>query len=62
MPEDDPYVIEERNAMVNAVRLEEEVPFRWSQALKPDAVKTNKRIGLAFLVLFMNQVSIPLPQ
>ncbi|KAF9887915.1 hypothetical protein FE257_009437 [Aspergillus nanangensis] len=55
LPEDDPYVVSERDGMLNAVAIEEENPFRWSQILKPDAVKTNYRIGLAFLVLFMNQ-------
>ncbi|KAL5333791.1 MFS sugar transporter [Aspergillus crustosus] len=55
LPEDDSYVVTERDAMVQAVALEEEKPFRWTQALKPDALKTGHRLGLACLVLFMNQ-------
>ncbi|KAL4897972.1 general substrate transporter [Aspergillus ambiguus] len=52
---EDEYIVAERDGMLNAVALEEETPFQWSEMLKQDGVKTNYRIGIAFLVLFMNQ-------
>ena len=56
VPENDPYVVGEMTSMLSTISLEEEDPFLWSQILKPDAMKTQRRLALAFLVLFMNQV------
>lgn len=58
LAEDDPYVVAEKTSMMSTVALEERDPFVWSNILKPDAVKTNRRLALSFLVLFMNQVRL----
>ena len=57
LPVNDPYVVGERDAILHAVLLESTEHFNWKLLFIKDAVKTNYRVLLAFLVLFMNQVS-----
>lgn len=56
LPVNDPYVVGERDAILQAVLLEGTERFNWKVLFVKDAVKTNYRVLLAFLVLFMNQV------
>lgn len=61
LPVDDHYVVGEKDAIQNAVLLEGANPFHWKLLFIKDAVKTNYRVLLAFLVLFMNQVGYSHP-
>lgn len=53
----DEIVQSEKNAVIDAVALEQSNPFRWSNVFRTDSVRTGYRIFLACLVLFMNQAS-----
>lgn len=56
LPEDDPYIVVERDSIRNAVMLEGADRFNWKELFIKDAIKTNYRVLLAFYVLFQNQV------
>lgn len=56
LPGDDPYIIRERDAIFNAISLEDAGRFRLKALFVKDAIRTNYRVLLSFLVLFMNQV------
>lgn len=62
LPVDNPYISGELDAIFNAVLLEDAGRFHWKVLFIKDAIKTNYRVLLAFLVLFMNQVGCSRPR
>jgi len=56
IPETDPYVVHECEEINKAIEIESSSPFKWSRITQRDALQTGYRVGLACLVLFMNQV------
>src|SRR5450756_52587 len=56
-PNTDPFIVAEKEAILNAVAIENSAPFMWSKLFHRDPLQTGWRVFLACLVLFMNQVS-----
>jgi hypothetical protein len=56
-PNTDPFIVAEKEAILNAVAIESSAPFMWSKLFHRDPLQTGWRVFLACLVLFMNQVS-----
>lgn len=56
VPHDDPFIVSEKEAILNAVAIETANPFQWKNILSKDPLQTGYRVFLACLVLFMNQV------
>lgn len=58
LPENDPYVMAEMESIRKVIALEEhEGAQKWTSVFKKDVLQTRKRVGLAWLGLFMNQLS-----
>lgn len=57
VPEGDEYVVRESEEIRKAIEIEAASPFKWARILRRDPLQTGYRVGLACLVLFMNQVS-----
>ena len=58
VPETDAYVLQESEEIAKAIEIESNSPFKWSRIFQRDALQTGYRVGLACLVLFMNQVGL----
>lgn len=57
LPPDDPYVLDEMAAIRAAISLEvQEGAQKYSAVFKDDALKTRRRVILAWFGLFMNQM------
>lgn len=54
-PNTDPFIVAEKEAILNAVAIESSAPFMWSKLFHRDPLQTGWRVFLACLVLFMNQ-------
>lgn len=54
-PEDE-YIVCEKAAILETLELEAADPFRWTNILKKDRVRTGWRVWLAVLALSFNQV------
>ncbi|KAH8749057.1 general substrate transporter, partial [Hyaloscypha sp. PMI_1271] len=54
-PNTDPFIVVEKEAILNAVAIESSAPFMWSKLFHRDPLQTGWRVFLACLVLFMNQ-------
>jgi hypothetical protein len=53
----DEKIVREQADILSAINKERERgEYQWSQLLKPDAVQTNKRVLMAYLMQFMNQM------
>jgi hypothetical protein len=59
VPENDSYILQESEEIVKAIEIESASPFKWARIFQRDALQTGHRVGLACLVLFMNQVCVP---
>jgi hypothetical protein len=57
IPDTDPFIVAEKEGILNAIAMETATPFKWSRIFHHDPVQTGWRVFLACLVLFMNQVS-----
>ncbi|KAK5942454.1 hypothetical protein PMZ80_005019 [Knufia obscura] len=55
VPEGDEYVVRESEEIRKAIEIEAASPFKWARILRRDPLQTGYRVGLACLVLFMNQ-------
>lgn len=54
---DDEYIRTEKAAILEALELENQAPFRWANVFQKDRVQTGWRVILAVLSLTFNQVS-----